>query len=343
MPRTWTTYPTSGVRAGGGGTPTVTGATVAEVLAGLAAYTGAGLAIATVSGQAPRLMAYDATDSAWYGTDGGDGSELTPYWTASTGEDGIDALPAADANAYGIIGKGSGAPQTLRRLTLIADGALSTGATAANVGALLPGPIREWVSPTLHALGTPATCYVMDRATGSWSASAPAGSQFNWNTTVANRIAIRAGTATENTVSIGTRSASTATALLVRRAKVTGASIASGGAGYLQSISSSDSGQYAGMAYGGASAANATNWHVFTGTPGLTDTGIALATECSLEAVLVLASNAISVRKDGSASAAWSGTTTATTASTAGSRIGAAVQNAAQTTVSFRAFYAMEW
>lgn len=351
--RSWSTYPTSAVLAGGSSGPDgsitapwqATGASASAVLTALAALTAANgdYAAATITGQAPRLMQYVAADSAWYATDGGDGSQLAPYWTTSTGEDGIDALPAAGADAYGVIAKGSGSPQTLRRLTLIADGALSTGATASGVGALLPGPIREWVSSTLHARGTPATCYVMDRATGSWSASAPAGSQFNWNSTVSSRLAVRAGTATENVVSIGTRSASTATALLVRRAKVTGASIASGGGGYLQSISSSDSGQYAGLGYGGTGAANATNWQVFTGTPGFTDTAIALATECSLEAVLDLATNAISVRKDGASAATWSGTSTATTASSVGSRIGAAVQNSAQTTISFRTFYAMEW
>ena len=125
--------------------------------------------------------------------------------------------------------------------------------------------------------------------------------------------------------------------------KVTGASIASGGGGYLQSISSSDSGQYAGLGYGGTGAANATNWQVFTGTPGFTDTAVTLGTERSLELVLVLATNAIALRVDGASSATWSGTATATTASTVGSRIGAALQNGAQTTVQFRTFYAMEW
>ena len=168
-------YQTSAFIGGGGANGTIdapwqaTGASASAVLTALAALSAADgdYAAATVTGSLPRLMRYVAADSAWYATDGGDGSQLAPYWTTSTGEDGIDALPAGAADTYGVIGKGTGSPQTLRRLTLILDAVLSTAATASGVGAVLPGPIREWVSPTLHALGTPATCYVMDLATGS--------------------------------------------------------------------------------------------------------------------------------------------------------------------------------
>lgn len=330
--------------SGGGassGVAIIEGASVAECLSLLAALpSSTTLAVVTVTGQAPRLMDYDADDDAWYGTDGGDGSELTPFWTASSGEDGLDALPAATSGAYAVIAKGSGSPQAQRGLVLLADGALTTPANAASIGGWLLGAIVEWVTPVVFALGTPSTCYVLGRAVTNWTPTAPAGSAFTYNSTLANRVAVLAGTSTTNTASIGTRSTSSTVGLLVRRLSLANPA-AAGSSSFMRVLSSSDSGQFGGFAAGG-STGSATNYSAWNASAALVDTGIPIATEKALLLTLNIASNAINIRVNGAATPTYTGTSVVTTASTAGVEIAAAVQTVATRWGFQRAFF-MEW
>lgn len=333
---------------GSGGTPgsveqpyAISGASVAEVLASLASVSAVdgAYATATVDGQTPVLMVYNQTDDAWYETGGGHGTELAPYWTTSTGDDGVEALPAPASGLYGVVGKGTGSPFTLRGLVIVATDWAT--AASANVGSL-QSTFNEWVSPTLYAKGTPSTAYVLDRTVSPWTASVGSGGAVNYNSAVANRLAVKSGTGASSSVSVGTKSSSSALGILMTRAKVAGMSTATGSASYVRALSTSESAQFVGLAVGGTTAANATEWHTW-GTSGIVATGVACGTEKRLEALLTLATDAFELRVDGASSATFSTTCTATTATGAGAEIVANPQNSASVTVSARRVLCMEW
>ncbi len=334
---------------GSGGTPgsietpyAVSGATVAAVLASLAAVSAVNgaYATATVDGQTPVLMTYDETDDAWYETGGGHGTELAPYWTASTGDDGVDALPEATSSAYAVVGKGTGSPATVRGLVVVATDWAT--ASSSNSGQLQRA-VAVWVSPTLFALGTPSTAYLLDRTVSPWTASVGSGGAINYNSAVAGRIAVKSGTAAASSLSVGSRSTSSRLAILMGRAKAAGVSTASGSASFVRTMSTSDTNQFCGLAVGGTTAANATEWHTWGSGGSLVTTGVGSADERRLEVILTVASNALELRVNCAESATFSTTSVATTGTASGAEVSVSPQNSASVTLSAQPVLAMEW
>lgn len=348
--RAWSSYPTSAFVGGSSaadGSITApyqaTGADASAVLSALAALSAANgaYAAATITGSAPRLMQYVSADSAWYATDGGDGSQLAPFWTASTGEDGIDALPAAAADAYGVIGKGSGSPQSLRRLTLVADGWAS--AVSSTVGQL-QGPLLEWVTPTIHAFGTPSTVYGVERTTSPFTATVGSGGAVDYGVTVAGRVSVKSGSAAASTLAAPVAATTSSRMLcILSRVTATGISTASGSNSVVRMITSSDSGQYLGIAAGGTAASNATEWHAPNASAALVTTGIAIATEKRLDVLLTISTNTLSIYVNGSATAAYSAASVATTGTTTAGTIIANPQGGASVTMRLKRAIFCEW
>lgn len=128
-----------------------TGADYAAVQTALGALSASDgeFAIAFIAGGAEYLLQYVSADTAWYAPDGGDGSQLSPYWTATaSGSGALDSLPVGAADDYAVIAKGTGSPVTVRcrAITATTSGYTST----------------VWVPAAVYALGAPTTADVAD-------------------------------------------------------------------------------------------------------------------------------------------------------------------------------------
>jgi hypothetical protein len=254
-----------------------TGANVAAVQAALAALSASDgdLAWAAVTGGWSGTLEYDATDDAWYAPNGGDGSELAAYWVTGTGQDGIEALASAQPGDFAVIGRGTGSPQTLRGL----------GGTYSGTGL----PVSCWVTSETYTIGTPSLVYAIDRmdpsrGLGGWTETVAAGGAVDWDTTVADRVAVKAGAGADSyAVASGSAPAAATMAVIAERVAVDGAA-AAGSATQVRVNSSTGNFVFL-IGAGGASApgADTTNWWYFNGSGVATATTITHGTERRLE------------------------------------------------------------
>lgn len=321
---------------------TAEGADYAAVIALLAGYATADgvYANALITGQQPVLLQYNDTDGEWYEPSGGHGTQLAPFWSVSTGDDGIDGLPSPTSGAYAVIGKGTGNPFPLRGLVLTT--AEAGAVYNSGVATLITGLIR-WVHPDIYALGTPTTVvgYIKSTNAGTASVGSGTGGAINYNSTVANRVAVRASvTNSSSLTSSVTRTTSTQLAVIASRVKATGTASAAGNV-YFRAGTTSDTNQFLGVIAGGSASSN--TWAVWTGTGPSTfsDSGVSATSESHIEATLNVSSNALNLYSNGQL--VLSTTSTSSGALGGMQDIVASFTGGLNTTISFTECLALEW
>jgi hypothetical protein len=264
-----------------------TGADYAAVQTALGALSASDgdFAIAFITGGAEYLLQYVSADTAWYAPDGGDGSQLSPYWTATaSGSGALALLRSPYTDAYGVIAKGSGSPVAVRALEVIDSGS----------GYVVP----YWVPVAVHALGAPDTG---DTVNGYPDPN-------DWSIAIGGSVAISAGllTMTSDPINVSlvqtTASRGTATHLGLF---FTGFAVAGVTTTFTQSLvrvnSSSDSGQLLIVEWGGVASpgGQTTKLNVYNNTGTKVDSGVTLASLTYWGAVLDVASNTLTIYSDG--------------------------------------------
>jgi hypothetical protein len=266
----------------------VTGADYAAVQTALAALSPSDgdFAIAYITGGAEYLLEFVAADTAWYAPDGGDGSQLSPYWTTTaSGSGALASLPIGAADNYAVIAKGTGSPVTVRCRAI-------TATTSGYV-------VTVWVPAAVYALGAPSTSDVVARYPdpARFAITLAGGSVAENSGTVLLTNGASAATIVQTTAS---RSTATQLAFFATGFAVGGVTATSTQA-LIRVNSSSDSGQILVLEWGGSGSpgGQTTKLNAYNSSGTRVDTGVLLSSLTYWCATLDVSSNTLTIYSDG--------------------------------------------